>query len=231
MQKRLSGSDTAFTETLCAKARPYIEAQVKQPFLVGLLNGDLPVDRFEYWLKVDYPYLINLAKVQALGVVKAGDPEAIWVMLGLVGWTQKEILSHESHAARLGVPREALMSQRMGPLKTAYTRHQLAVAYHGSLGEILAAILPCKWGYGEVNRTLVRQRSVDPDNPYKDWFAFYTAKAQSDSTRFALDLLDREASTSSKEQLRKMEEIFMTSERYETMCWDAYYEKEEWPTY
>ena len=221
----------SFSQTLTAKVRPYIEAQVQKPFLQGLLSGDLPVDKFEYWLKVDYPYLLNLAKVQALGVVKADDTEAMWVMLEMVQWTQKEIASHEAHATRLGVGREELVSQRMSPLKYAYTRHQLAVAYHGSLGEILSAILPCKWGYGEVNRTLVKRKAIDPDNPYKNWFSFYTAEAHSDSTRLAMELLDREAHTRSASQLKKMEDIFMTSVQFETMLWDEYYTKGTWETH
>ena len=221
----------SFSQTLTARARPYIEAQVQKPFLQGLLNGDLPVDRFEYWLKVDYPYLLNLAKVQALGVVKADETEAMWAMLELVQWTKKEIASHEAHAARLGIARDELISQWMSPLKYAYTRHQLAAAYQGALGEILSAILPCKWGYGEVNRALVKRKAIDPDNPYKDWFSFYTAEAQSDSTRLAMDLLDREARTSPAKKLTKMENIFMTSIRFETMLWDEYYTKGTWETH
>lgn len=221
----------SFSDTLIAKARPYLEAQMHKPFLQGLINGDLPADRFEYWLKVDYPYLLNFIKVVSLGVVKADDPEDMWVMLEHVKSVQREMQSHESQADRLGLSREELLSHRMGPLKYSYTRHQLAAAYHGTLGDIQAAILPCQWGYDEASRILLQQKPIGPDHPHKAWFDFHAAEYHLDELQLSKDLLDRQAAKSSESQLKKMEEIFMTSVWHETMLWDEYYNKGVWETY
>jgi thiaminase/transcriptional activator TenA len=204
---------------------------VRKPFLQGLINGDLPVDRFEYWLRVDYPYLVNYIKVLALGVVKADDPQDMGVMMDHVRSVQREMMDHEAHAARLGLSREELMSHKMGPLKYSYTRHQLATAYHGTLGEIQAVVLPCQWGYDEAARTLVQRKPVGPDHPYKGWFDFHTAEENLAGLQLGLDLLDRQVAKSSESQLGKIEEAFMISLQHETMLWDEYYNKGGWETY
>ena len=96
----------SFAGALLEEAEPYIEAQVQKPYLQGIINGDLPQECFEYWLKVDYPYLYNFLKVLALGVVKAEDPQDMWVMMDHMQDIQREMRDHESHAARLGMTRE-----------------------------------------------------------------------------------------------------------------------------
>ena len=200
---------TSFTEKLCTKAQPYIDAQVKKPFLVGIIDGDLPVDKFKYWLIVDYPYLINFVKVQSLGIVKADDPEMMRNMLTLVEWTQREMGYHEAYAEQLNVSRDDLIFGEMGPLKFAYTRHQLAAAHNGGLGDILAAILPCKWGYGQVSRSLASQKEVSSDNLYKTWINTYLSESQSTSTVVAFEMLDQIAAQSTTSYRRKLEDIFM----------------------
>ena len=79
----------SFSRNLLEQAQPYIDAQIEKPFLQGMINGDLPQDRFEYWLKVDYPYLYNFLKVLSLGVVKADEIQDMWVMLEHVKSIQK----------------------------------------------------------------------------------------------------------------------------------------------
>ncbi len=218
----------SFSRNLLEQAQPYIEIQIKKPFLQGLINGDLPTGKFEYWLKVDYPYLYNFLKVLSLGVVKADDPQDMWVMLEHVKSIQKEVADHESHAARLGLTRQDLLSYPMGPLKYSYTRHQLAAAYQGTVGDIQAAILACQWGYGQCTRTLVQQKGLKPDNPYKAWFEFHTAEEHLEGLNMALELLDRQAASSTESQRQKMAGIFMISVQHETMLWDEYFEQRAW---
>ncbi|MCC6904494.1 MAG: thiaminase II [Anaerolineae bacterium] len=221
----------SFSHTLLQRAQPYIDAQVKKPFLQGLINGDLPTACFEYWLRVDYPYLFNFLKVLSLGVVKADDPQDIWVMLDHMRAIQDEMQDHQKHAARLGLTHDDLINNKMGPLKYSYTRHQLSAAYQGPIGDVQASILACQWGYGAAARTLLREKPLQPDNPYKDWFAFHAAERHLDSLNLSLDLLDRQAAKSTEEQKAHMERIFMTSVEHETMLWDEYYNMTQWESY
>jgi len=218
----------AFSDKLVELARPCIEAQLQKPFLVGIVNGDLPLDKFQYWLKVDYPYLIHYTKILALGITKADSFETMQILARLMQGTIDEMSLHESYAAKYGVSRKNLIEQKMGPVKYSYTRHELAAAYSGSLGELLAALLPCMWGYGEVARLLVNQRPIEPENPYKDWLAYYSAEEFGRLGTECLHLVDGLVPACTQGQLKKMEENYVISCHYEVMCWDAYYNKEEW---
>ncbi|GAA3330289.1 hypothetical protein GCM10020331_082230 [Ectobacillus funiculus] len=43
----------------------------QHPFVKGIGNGELELDKFQFYIIQDYLYLIEYAKVYALGVVKA----------------------------------------------------------------------------------------------------------------------------------------------------------------
>jgi thiaminase/transcriptional activator TenA len=221
----------SFSQSLLDRAQPYIDAQTQKPFLQGLINGDLPIESFEYWLRVDYPYLYNFLKVLSLGVVKAEDPQDMWVMLEHMKSIQEEMQDHEKHAAKLGLTRQDLLANKMGPLKYSYTRHQLAAAYQGTVGDIQAAILACQWGYGAAARQLLKAKPLQPDNPYRDWFAFHAAERHLVSLQLSLDLLDRQAALSTEAQRERMASIFMVSVEHETMLWDEYYHRVTWEAY
>ncbi|MDP6769569.1 MAG: thiaminase II [Anaerolineales bacterium] len=221
----------SFSRGLLHKAEPYMRSQVKKPFLQGIIVGDLPIECFQYWLCVDYPYLKNFIKVCALGILKADRPIDVAVFLRHVENVQAEMLDHEKHANNTGLTQEDLISQTMGPLKYSYTRHQLASAYHGSLGDIQAAILACQWGYGEAVKRLLDENSIQEDNLYKEWFAFHSDPAHRADLEQALDLLDRQASISTDGQRKNMAKIFMISVQHETMLWDEYYNMSQWETY
>lgn len=221
----------SFSQQLLVKAEPYMQAQVKKPFLQGLINGDLPAESFQYWLRVDYPYLHNFVKVCALGILKAEDSQDVETFLNHIRSVQDEMRDHEKHAAAMGLSREDLLNYPMGPLKYSYTRHQLASAYDGSLGDVQAALLACQWGYGEAVSRLLQEKEVGADNRYKEWFAFHGNPANRESAKIAYALLDRQAEQSTEKQLDRMAEIFMTSVRHETMLWDEYYNMTQWERY
>jgi thiaminase/transcriptional activator TenA len=221
----------SFSQQLLARAEPYMQSQVKKPFLQGLINGDLPKESFQYWLRVDYPYLHNFVKVCALGLLKAEHPEDVEVFLAHIQGIQDEMLDHEKHASSMGLTREDLLNFPMGPLKYSYTRHQLASAYHGSLGDVQAAILACQWGYGEAVHRLLKEKEVGADHPYKEWFAFHGDPIHRETVKTSYALIDRQAAESTEKQKNRMAEIFMVSVRHETMLWDEYYNMTEWETY
>ena len=221
----------SFSQQLLARAELYMQAQVKKRFLQGLVHGDLPRESFQYWLRVDYPYLHNFLRVCALGLLKADTQDDVDIFLGHIQGIQDEMRDHEKHAAKMGVSPEALRSTRMGPLKYSYTRHQLASAYDGSLGDAQAAIMACQWGYGEAVYRLLQEHTISEDNPYRDWFAFHGDPVHRENVKKAFALLDRQAEQSTEKQRDRMAEIFMTSVRHETMLWDEYYDRVEWESY
>src|SRR5207245_8820586 len=69
---------------------------------------------------------------------------------------------HSNFAVQLGLTVADLEATPAAPATQAYTRHLLAVAHSGTLGETVAAVLPCYWIYWEVGQRL---NQTIPDDP------------------------------------------------------------------
>ncbi len=62
----------SWTESLWADVAPIYDAILSHPFLRGLTGGDLPSDRFAYYVAQDAHYLRDYAR--ALAVIGAKAP-------------------------------------------------------------------------------------------------------------------------------------------------------------
>jgi thiaminase/transcriptional activator TenA len=223
------GRSMSFSDSLVERAHPYVEVQLNKPFLVEIANGSLPVEKWRYYLQVDYQYLTEYAKMLSLGVTKAEDVGAMRFLSGRASIVlNREMAMQENYAAQFGLSREDLTKQRPGPIKYSYSQHELAAAYTGSFGELLAVLLPCSWNYDSIARALAAEHPVEQTNPYGDWIAFYSSEEHAETVQGYRDLIDHVAPFSTEEQRDRMEHNFWRSLEYEVMCWDAYYEMEIW---
>ena len=138
----------SFSARLIEKADPYYQEQTRKPFVQGMLDGTLLMEKFLYWVSVDYAYLVNFSRILALGVTKADTFEDMRVMQEYLHWiVNEEMGMQESYAAEHGITKYELESAQMGPTKYAYTRHELASAHSGTMGELIAGIMACIVGY------------------------------------------------------------------------------------
>ena len=106
------------------------------------------------------------------------------------------------------------------PPTRAYTDFLVRIAYEGPLAAIVAALLPCAWGYAEIASRLAVRPSPPADDRYREWIRTYSSpefSAYADWLRGLLDLLSE--SLSGAEQ-KRLEEIFMTASEHEVRFWD-----------
>ena len=220
----------SFTGELLKEADPYLEVQMRTPFMQEMIEGTLAPERLRYWVRVDYPYLINFSKILALGVLRSPSLEAMRIVQRYLNFiVDEEMASHERFAESQGITLEELETQRMGPTKYAYAQHEFASANRGELPEILTAIMPCLVGWQILSKRILNNFSVAPDNPYKWWFDTYGRDAGLDGhVEALLSLVDSMAEALPESRLAELRQIFLTSEHYETVAWSAYYSMEEW---
>jgi thiaminase/transcriptional activator TenA len=69
----------AFTDELYAAARPIWDAQLEHPFVCGIADGTLDEGRFKRWVRQDYLYLVEFARVFAWAAAKADQVFTRWV--------------------------------------------------------------------------------------------------------------------------------------------------------
>ncbi|RMH07736.1 MAG: thiaminase II [Nitrospirae bacterium] len=220
----------SFTEKLRRQARQIWEAQIEHPFVISLGKGTLPQRKFRFYILQDARFLEELAKVFALGVHRAPDPDTALSFAKLVDETIRvERGLHEQYGKRWKLSRTAMQRTPMAPTTYAYTRHMLTVAQQGTLGELTAVTLPCAWIYCLIGQHLLRNGPPDPKHPYREWLQLYGAPEFARVTHWMRTLVDREAKTASQREKTRMADAFLTSSRYEWMFWDMAWREEHWP--
>lgn len=219
---------TSFSAHLREIADPIWEAQHEHPFVRGIGDGTLDVEKFGHWLRQDYLYLIDYARLFAAGVLKAPDLPTMNTMAEMVhAILHMEMDLHRSYVAEFGITTENLERETKAPTCQGYTDFLLRTATTGDFAELLAALLPCIWGYAEVGARL-EQRGMPDDERYARWIGMYASEEFAQLGEWCRDLVDRVASGMPDDARRRMEEAFVTSSRYELAFWEMAWSGERW---
>lgn len=218
----------AFTDELYAAARPIWDAQAEHPFVRGIGDGSLDEERFRRWVLQDYGYLIEFARVFAWAAAKADRLEAMgWYAAALHLTLNAEMELHRKYADRFGIRPEQLEREPMWPTTRAYTDFLVRTAADGDMAELLAALLPCAWGYVHIAERLA-ERAPPDDQRYADWIAQYTAPEFKEASDWLRSELDRAALDATPAKRERLTELFLLSSRYEWRFWEMCWHGEEW---
>jgi thiaminase (transcriptional activator TenA) len=219
---------STFTSQLRKEANGIWEANFEHPFVTGIANGDLSLEAFRYYVLQDSYYLSHFARVQAIGASKAADLFTTSRMAAHAqGTFEAELGLHEKFIKQLGVTKEEIDNFLPSPTAYAYTSHLYRVATSGSLGEIIAAILPCYWIYFEIGQLL--KGSIPGVPIYQEWVEAYGGEWFSELVNEQISRLDSLALEASPIEKQKMKQHFIISSQYEFLFWDMAYKLEKWP--
>jgi thiaminase/transcriptional activator TenA len=207
-----------FTDRLARRAAPIWEAQFRHPFVQGIGSGTLDVDKFKFWVRQDYVFLIEYARL--LGLAQFGD--------FLQSTLKVEMDLHRSYAAEFNISLEELEREEKAPTTQGYTDFLVRTAATGDFAELVAALLPCMWGFCDMGRRLLEQGR--PQEPrYALFVDMYSSQEFADVAQWCRDLLDRLAEGLPEAELARLETAFVTSSRYEYLFWEMAYRGEGWP--
>src|SRR5271169_3880037 len=95
---------SSFTHAIRTKAQAIWDGELKHPFVRGLGDGTLAIERFRFYLAQDYVFLIEYCRVFALAAAKARDLQTIGVFTRLLDETlNSEMQLHRDYCERLGI--------------------------------------------------------------------------------------------------------------------------------
>ena len=178
----------------------------------------------------DYLYLIDYAKLFAIGAVKANDLKTMSKFASLLdGTLNKEMALHRSYALRFGISEQELEGAKPSPIVLAYTHYMLHVCQNGTVAEVMAALLPCAWSYSEIGKELNAIPGAADHSLYGDWIRMYSSEEFGELTGWCIDLMNDSTEGKPEQELLKLEEIFLNTTRYEYMFWDMANSKQMWP--
>ena len=218
------------SDVLRSQVAPIWAACSQHQFVLGIGDGSLAAERFRFYIRQDYVFLIEFSRVLALAAARSDDLEAMGRYAALLDATLNgEMELHRGYCARLGIGREELEETPAAPVTHAYTRHLLHVGHSGTLGEITAALIPCLRGYAEIGIELAERGEPVAQPLYGEWIRTYASPKVQEIAGWTCALLDRLAEDAGQDEQQRISRIFTTSSRYELLFWDAAYEMRDWP--
>lgn len=222
--------DYVVSARLQADCGPVWEGLHEHPFVLELAAGTLSPDRFRFYVEQNLQYLPEYARAIATGAAKADDLATIRRFArDLENILENEIPENEELRRRiveLGA-RDLGGAAGMAPAAIAYTGFLVSTAVQGGPLEIMAAILPCTWSYGDIGTRLtceVREHPV-----YAEWVRFFGSPAYAAivaTMRADFEVLAAEVDEAT---IARLSGLFTTSVRLERGFWDMAYECRHWP--
>ena len=216
--------------TFCKEVRKECDslwqASFDHPFVKGIADGTLPIDRFRFYVMQDAYYLSHFAKVQALGAAKATDLETTQrFALHSAHTCSAELALHESFMEILEVTEEEWTAFEPSPTAYAYVSHMYRSS-EGDLADVLASILPCYWLYFEIGERL---KHAEPDHPiYNRWIKTYGSDEFGALVNEQILRMDKLAEGLPEMRLQELKNRFRKSSYYEWNFWEQAWKKESW---
>lgn len=212
---------TSVSTRLHDAAAPVWEACLRHPFVTGIGDGTLDMEKFRYFMLQDYLYLFDYARVFALGVVKARDPELMRVFAANVdAILGGEMKIHRAYMKRLDITEEQVFAVKPALANLSYTNYMLSVAQAGGPMEIVASILACSWSYAEIGQALAAIPGAAEHPFYGEWIQGYASEEYAATNQALIELMDSLAADAGEEQLAYLTDVFVNCSRYELGFWD-----------
>jgi len=212
---------SAFAAELREAAAPLWGAVHAHPFVRGIGDGTLSRDSFAFYLRQDYLYLIEFARVLAAAAAKSHDLETMARFSALLHATlTEEMALHRRTCASYGIGEAELARTEPSFVTAAYASMLVRTGAEGDLGDIVAALLPCAAGYVEIALAL-RARGIPSVPAYRDWIETYVSEPMQETAAWLARLageLPASAPGGARERRRR---LYDASARFELLFFDA----------
>ena len=222
----------------------------RHPFVQGIADGSLDHEKFCFYMLQDYVYLFDYARVFAIGVAKAKDPEVMRIFANYVQQIMSgEMDIHRGYMKRLGISPED--AERTVPSldNLSYTSYMIRIAYDDGAAEAAAAILSCALSYEAIAERMVAEHPGTPARPgidaqpgidarpdaaarpgaadhpfYGEWVQGYASPGYHAANLELIDLTERLAEGLDEARLQHLIDVFVNCSRYELLFWDMAWE-------
>ena len=201
------------------------DAYARHDFVEGLRDGSLPRASYLHYLVQDYVFLVHFSRAWALAVVKSETLDEMKQTSATVNaLVNFEMQHHVQVCADYGVDEKALFEAIETPENLAYTRYVMDAGVSGDLTDLLVALAPCVFGYGEIGIRLAQETVAD--NPYTEWINTYAGDEYQQVCNETGKLLDQALTRrigsdfQSSPRWKRLSDRFITATRLEVGFWD-----------
>jgi thiaminase/transcriptional activator TenA len=214
-------------ERLREDSEPIWRSIIDHPFVVELYTGDLPLDKFKFYILQDYHYLVTAIRNFGIMASRAESVETLREVIDILHLeATSEFDGYSDLLNRLGYTLKEAAETQPIPVGVSYGSFLLSTSSTRSFPESMASVLPCFWSYAEIASCHKGRLDTNPNRLYKDWARVYLGDSYLNLVEKMKEMVNR---TGEGFPYDRLEEAFVTSSRYEYMFWDAAYKREEWP--
>lgn len=212
-----------FSKELYESAKDIWDSYYTHPFVKGIGDGSLDKEKFKFYIIQDYIYLLDYAKLFALGVIKSKNEADMKKFANLTdGILNSEMGIHRIYMKKLGITKESIALEKPTLDNTSYTSYMLSVSHCGDIKEIAVAALSCMWSYEIIGKKLKKIYGCDHEF-YGEWIECYSSDRYEELTNWNIELVEKYCKNLSEEEKEHLKTIFINCSIYEYKFWDMSY--------
>ncbi|WFB62318.1 thiaminase II [Sphingobacterium sp. WM] len=215
-----------WTDKAWAAIQPLYKEILEMPFIEELKNGNLPLEKFQFYMLQDAKYLEHYGRALAALGSKAMDNE---MALDFFEFGKNALIVeralHEAYFKEFNL--EPNQEITIEPVCHHYIHYLKSTVAFDPIEVATAAILPCFWIYKEVGDHIYQNKNTS-NNPYKNWIETYSGEEFAIGVKKALDYTNYMAENTNYKGRELMLEAFIAASRLEFRFWDAAYRNTKW---
>ncbi|KUY31540.1 thiaminase II [Elizabethkingia ursingii] len=202
----------------------HYQSILDMPFVTELAEGNLPKEKFQFYMAQDSLYLEHFGRALALIGARTYNIQDV---LSFIRFAENAIVVenalHESYFKDFDVTEKG----KMQPVCHHYVHFLKSTAALDAVEIGMAAVLPCFWIYQKVGDHIYESRQSEA-NPYKKWIDTYAGEEFAIAVQQAIEICDKAAEGTTPEIRTRMTEAFITATQMEYYFWQAAYELKSW---
>ena len=214
---------SSFQQRLLRGAEKIWDAILNHPFLRMTADGSIADETFKAWIQQDYIFVREAIPFVAVLLAKAPvhlRPVFIEILAGL----DRELDLFRKNASTHGVSLENVLPS---PTCYAYCQFLLATAHSRCFAESFVVLYGAEKAY--LDSWMQVKNSLKVESPWQEFIDNWTNEAFHQFVDWLGKTLDELAAGKPEDELQRMEELFLTTARYEYLFWEMAATQESWP--
>ncbi len=191
---------------------------VENEFVAQMAAGSLPLDKFRFYIEQNLQYLPQYARM--LGFAVANSQTSLYLQRfqrALKQIVEVEIPANERLLAEvIELGAASLGGVNPGPACIDYGNFLVSTAATGRSSDVIAAMLPCAWSYGDI---AARHVTAAPHPVYEEWLGVFGGDDYQEYTERLVREADALIGDTTSTELERLKSIFATGVRMESRFW------------
>ncbi|KRG09550.1 thiaminase II [Staphylococcus sp. NAM3COL9] len=219
-----------FSKELKTDAKPIIDYIYNDPFIQGMLQGQLSKDATKFYLRVDASYLKEFANIYALLIPKMEQMEDVKFLVEQIQFiVDGEVEAHEILAEYVNEPYNEIVQEKVWPPSgDHYIKHMYFNAFaKENAAYTIAAMAPCPYVYQIIAQQALQDRTLNTNSILARWFEFYSTEMD-ELVHIFDNLMDKLTQNCTKQEKADIKDCFLQSTVHERNFFNMSFTEEEW---